>query len=55
MEIVKENISKSEQEDFLLASADIWKDIKETGEEYQKRMRNQWKKRQKRIDYYLAQ
>ncbi len=37
--------------DAILAAAGIWKDIKETGVEYQKRMRQQWKKRQKALNW----
>lgn len=39
------------QEDPVLAAAGIWKDMKETGEEYQKRIRKQWKKRQKTLNW----
>ena len=39
------------KEDPVLAAAGIWKDMKETGAEYQKRIRQQWKKRQKRLNW----
>lgn len=39
------------KEDPMLAAAGIWKGMKETGAEYQKRMRGQWKKRQKRLNW----
>ncbi len=39
------------KEDPMLAAAGIWKNMKETGAEYQKRMRGQWKKRQKRLNW----
>ncbi len=32
-------------EDSIMAAAGIWKNTKETGAEYQKRIRGQWKKR----------
>ena len=35
----------------IMAAAGAWKDIKETGEEYQKRVRSEWKKREKRLDW----
>ncbi len=38
-------------EDPVIAAAGIWKDLKETGAHYQKRMREQWKKRRKRTDW----
>lgn len=37
--------------DPVLAAAGIWKGMKETGAEYQKRMRSQWKKRQKALNW----
>ena len=37
--------------DPIMAAAGIWKDLKETGAEYQKRIRSQWKKRQKALDW----
>lgn len=39
------------KEDPILAAAGIWRNMKETGAEYQKRMRSQWKKRQKRLNW----
>lgn len=39
------------RDDPIMAAAGIWKDIKETGVEYQKRVRQQWRKRQKRLDW----
>ncbi len=38
-------------EDHIMAAAGIWKGIKETGAEYQKRIRQSWKRRQKRLDW----
>ncbi len=38
-------------EDPIMAAAGIWRGIKETGAEYQKRMRGQWKKRQKKLHW----
>ena len=35
----------------IMAAAGAWKGIKETGEEYQKRVRSEWKKREKRLDW----
>ena len=43
-------ISKAD-EDIIFKTAGIWKDMKETGEEYQKRIRKEWKKREKRLDW----
>lgn len=39
------------KEDPVMAAAGIWKGIKETGVEYQKRVRAGWKKRQKQLDW----
>jgi len=39
------------KDNSIMAAAGIWKDMKETGMEYQKRMRSQWKKRQKALDW----
>ena len=39
------------KEDPIMAAAGIWRDLKETGAEYQKRIRSQWKKRQKALDW----
>lgn len=38
-------------EDPVLAAAGIWKDVKETGAQYQKRMREQWKGRAKKLNW----
>ena len=38
-------------DDPVMAAAGIWKGIKETGVQYQKRMRAQWKKRQKALEW----
>ena len=38
-------------EDPIMAAAGIWQDKKETGAEYQKRIRMQWKKRQKKLEW----
>jgi len=46
----KVSLHKSE-EDPVLAAAGIWADMKETGEEYQKRVRQQWKKRQSSLNW----
>ena len=35
----------------IIAAAGAWKGIKETGEEYQKRARSEWKKREKRLGW----
>ena len=35
----------------IMASAGLWKNIRETGEQYQKRAREGWKKRQKQADW----
>ena len=35
----------------IMAAAGAWKGIKETGEEYQKRVRSEWKKREKRLNW----
>ena len=35
----------------VMAAAGIWKNMKETGEQYQKRMRQQWSKRQKSLNW----
>ncbi|MEK6792288.1 MAG: hypothetical protein AABX96_01100 [Nanoarchaeota archaeon] len=43
-------LPKSE-EDSIMVAAGAWKGIKETGEEYQKRVRSEWKKREKRLDW----
>jgi AbrB family looped-hinge helix DNA binding protein len=39
------------EEDPIMASAGIWKNFKETGAQYQKRLRGQWKKRQKQLEW----
>ncbi len=39
------------KEDPVMAAAGIWKDMKETGLEYQKRIRKGWRKRQKRLEW----
>ena len=39
------------EEDPIMAAAGIWKGMKETGQQYQKRMRLEWRKRQKRLDW----
>ena len=39
------------KEDPIMAAAGIWRDLKETGAEYQKRIRLQWKKRQKALGW----
>ena len=44
----KITITKSEINP-IMAAAGAWKGIKETGEEYQKRVRSEWKKREKRL------
>lgn len=36
------------EKDPILAAAGIWKDMKETGAEYQKRMRKGWSRRLKK-------
>ncbi|MBS3083725.1 AbrB/MazE/SpoVT family DNA-binding domain-containing protein [Candidatus Pacearchaeota archaeon] len=46
----KITITKSEINP-IMAAAGAWKGIKETGEEYQKRVRSEWKKREKRLDW----
>lgn len=38
-------------EDPVLAAAGIWKGVKKTGAQYQRRMREQWKKRAKRLNW----
>ena len=38
-------------EDPVLAAAGIWKEVKETGAQYQKRMREQWKGRAKKLNW----
>jgi len=35
----------------IMAAAGAWKGIKETGEEYQKRVRSEWKKREKKLNW----
>ena len=37
--------------DPIMAAAGIWKGLKETGVQYQKRVRGEWKKRQQKIDW----
>jgi len=39
------------KENQVMAAAGIWKNIKENGEQYQKRIRGQWKKRQKELNW----
>ena len=39
------------EKDPIMAAAGIWKNMKETGEQYQKRIRGEWKKRQKQLDW----
>ena len=39
------------KEDPVISAAGVWKNIKETGAEYQKRARGQWKKRQRRVNW----
>jgi len=46
----KITITKSEINP-IMAAAGAWKGIKETGEEYQKRVRSEWKKREKRLNW----
>ncbi len=43
-------ITKS-SDNSIMDAAGIWKGVKETGAEYQKRIRQQWKKRQKKLDW----
>ncbi|MBI2632635.1 hypothetical protein HYW75_06525 [Candidatus Pacearchaeota archaeon] len=47
MEIKKDK----NDEDFIKRAAGIWSDMEETGAGYQKRMRRQWKKRQKKLNW----
>lgn len=35
----------------IMAAAGLWKGMKETGEQFQRRMRGQWKKRQKQANW----
>ena len=37
--------------DPIMAAAGAWKGMKETGIEYQNRIRSQWKKRQKALEW----
>lgn len=37
--------------DPIMAAAGAWRGMKETGLEYQKRIRSQWKKRQKALQW----
>ena len=39
------------RKDPVMAAAGVWKDIKESGAQYQKRMRLQWKRRQKALKW----
>ena len=37
--------------DTLIAAAGLWQDTKESGEQTQRKMRAQWKKRQKAVNW----
>ncbi|MEK6928372.1 MAG: AbrB/MazE/SpoVT family DNA-binding domain-containing protein [Nanoarchaeota archaeon] len=44
------SLLKSEK-DSIMAAAGIWESVKETGTEYQKRVRKEWRKRQKALQW----
>jgi len=39
------------EEDPIMAAEGIWKSMKGTGAEYQRKMRQQWRKRQKKLGW----
>ena len=47
----KKVIVSKPTKDAVMAAAGLWEDKKETGEQYQKRIRSQWHKRQKALNW----